>query len=380
MGIISQFFQYAKDKILERNKEEHIKLVEEAIKDLKERGYDINLHDENTNLTLLHFVVCGVSDKRLLDYFTAYDIKKCSDRLLPKAAQGGSLDIMEWLLDNGVDVNERDTEKGQAALHKAVFRGDIDMVNFLLSKNADVNIRTFDQESPLNILFFNARDDESEFPPDETTLIIAKTLINRGASVYSTAQYPLRENIIDNVSLFSQVINFPFLNEKIQFQAIFLLISKLDHGVANFRIEENVIDFLIEEYNIDQIFAYEEDTSFKITVACNLSKIFSQINHDNKNQKVKEIQDYISNKRSVLIRWSIKTQDDMDIDVDSQLNSVLKELTIGFKIDKKRKVEILDESINDIAYDGYVQKPDDELPVSKNHNVDLLGSMQHNDV
>jgi len=387
MDIIDRLFQYIQDQNLEalkNNKEKHTLLVEEKIKSLKEQGGDINPQDKDTNLTLLHFIVSVMLDNRLLDYFTASDIKQSADALLPAAALEENLEALTWLLDQGVDINEQDMD-GNTALHEAVSKCNLDIINLLLDKGADVNIRNLNRESPLNALFCDRVVMASDYPTDESMIIITKLLIDKGAAVDSVAiyghgnpQYHL--SLDDYVPLLNQVIDFPFEDNKSPFRAIFLIVSKLKYGLINFGNTENILDFLTEEDNIDQIFAQEEDLSLKISVADNLCKILSQFNHTNKNQKVKEIQDYILNKRSVLVRSAKKTEANLEIDFKSQLSEVLKDLTIDTKT-AKRKSES-EESIDNIKKPFIAssidnQEPKTIIPLLTDHNMDLSGDTEH---
>src|SRR5207237_6992360 len=59
-------------------------------------------------------------------------------RRLVLAAGGGRLDAVRYLLDEGADVNARETS-GATALTEAAYAGKLDAVKELLSRDADVN-------------------------------------------------------------------------------------------------------------------------------------------------------------------------------------------------------------------------------------------------
>ena len=80
----------------------------------------------------------------------------------------GRKDILEFLLDNGADINIRPRLKA-TALENAAKVGDRDMVDFLLSRGADATLR----HRGVTSLFYTLDP------------VIAKTLISRGASVVS---------------------------------------------------------------------------------------------------------------------------------------------------------------------------------------------------
>ncbi|AVP87042.1 ANK repeat containing protein [Candidatus Phycorickettsia trachydisci] len=374
MDIITQLFQYAKDKNLEalkNNKEKYTALVEEKIKALKEQGCDINPQDEDTNLTLLHFIVFGVLDNHLLDYFTVSDIKQSAESLLPSAAGGNNLDAVRWLLDNGINVNEQDSY-GETALHCAVLKGNLNLINFLLDKNADVNIRNADGETPLQEIFMTGGRIN-----DDTIIGIIKTMIDKGSFVNPVVKS-------DNKYYFStlnQAVGCPFQNEDTRFKAVLLIIGNLKIGWINFKKHIPTLNFLTEEDNIDQLFAQNEDISLKIAAARNLHNALNEFNQDNENPKAREAQEYVFNKLSVLLRHSI-AENDMKIDAESELGDVLKALTIDTEIGK-RKVEMGEETDSikkpSVALSTDNQEPNTVLPLVTNHDMDLLGDTTHAD-
>ncbi len=66
------------------------------------------------------------------------DAETCSQ--LTRAARNGDTAVIERLLDNGVDVNARNSD-GQTALELAILSGSTLLVQYILDKGADVNIK-----------------------------------------------------------------------------------------------------------------------------------------------------------------------------------------------------------------------------------------------
>jgi ankyrin repeat protein len=68
---------------------------------------------------------------------------------LIQAASSGDKDLVAWLLDRGVDVNDRDNA-GRTALHWAVDVGRAEILELLLEKRAEVNARNGAGWTPLH--------------------------------------------------------------------------------------------------------------------------------------------------------------------------------------------------------------------------------------
>ena len=65
------------------------------------------------------------------------NVRGWDNTALHKAAGGGHIEVVRFLVENGADVNARD--KGDdTALHDAAFEGHIEVVRFLLENGADV--------------------------------------------------------------------------------------------------------------------------------------------------------------------------------------------------------------------------------------------------
>jgi ankyrin repeat protein len=68
---------------------------------------------------------------------------------LHRAVEKGHLTLIQFLLDQGVDINAI-TKRGETPLHLAVLRSQKSLVDFLLSKGADPNMATLDtKQTPL---------------------------------------------------------------------------------------------------------------------------------------------------------------------------------------------------------------------------------------
>ncbi|XP_054440453.1 arf-GAP with coiled-coil, ANK repeat and PH domain-containing protein 3 [Pteronotus mesoamericanus] len=77
---------------------------------------------------------------------------------LVQAVLGGSLIICEFLLQNGADVNQRDS-RGRAPLHHATLLGHTGQVCLFLKRGADQHALDFEQQDPLSIAIQEANAD-----------------------------------------------------------------------------------------------------------------------------------------------------------------------------------------------------------------------------
>ena len=64
--------------------------------------------------------------------------KKAGAELLKPAIEGKQMKVVQWLLEQGVDVNQPD-EKGVTALHNAAWEGNLPMVKLLVKQGANVH-------------------------------------------------------------------------------------------------------------------------------------------------------------------------------------------------------------------------------------------------
>lgn len=142
-------------------------------------------------ITILINAGAGVNE-RDIDGFTPAFVAAISDRLvllkvlvkhgadlnlkgtrgagiIHEVAYRGNIEVVSYLLDQGVDVNSKDFENGWTALHYAVQRGRRRVVSLLLKRGADPKVEAEDGQTPLQLAFQFRR------------LEAAKLLIENGA-------------------------------------------------------------------------------------------------------------------------------------------------------------------------------------------------------
>ena len=99
-----------------------------------------------------------------------YDREDGRRRALHEAAWGGHLDIVEYLVGSGADVNAKYND-GSTALHKAAWEGHLDVVEFLVGAGADVHARTNGGQTALH------------WAADDGHLDVVEFLVGAGAAV-----------------------------------------------------------------------------------------------------------------------------------------------------------------------------------------------------
>ena len=86
------------------------------------------------------------------------------------AAENGYLELVNFLLKNGANVNTRNDKKG-TPLHPAALNGHLEVVTALILSGADINARVLDGCTPLHYAIENGHRN------------IAHVLLKHGANV-----------------------------------------------------------------------------------------------------------------------------------------------------------------------------------------------------
>eukprot|EP00919_Chromeraceae_sp_WS-2016_P005322 GHVR01012541.1.p1 GENE.GHVR01012541.1~~GHVR01012541.1.p1 ORF type:complete len:1050 (+),score=256.13 GHVR01012541.1:34-3150(+) len=125
--------------------EGHIRFLEK----LSREGHDVNCIDENKNSILYRASRDGHVSLVKEIYKNKHFKEDGGTSGLMGACEGGHIDIVNFLLDNKVDVNLKDKNK-QTAIHFASMNGNVEIVQKLIKYGASINISTLvEQETPL---------------------------------------------------------------------------------------------------------------------------------------------------------------------------------------------------------------------------------------
>ena len=128
----------------------------DAIEVLLDKGADINAKTTNNGSTPLHFAAeKGHKDAiELLLNGKALVNAQNNDGIIPLywAVLNNHKDAIQTLLDKGADINARTINNGSTPLHWAAENGHKDAIEVLLDNGADVNIKSYLEETTLDIL------------------------------------------------------------------------------------------------------------------------------------------------------------------------------------------------------------------------------------
>lgn len=139
--------------------------VEETLGDVKilellSKNADINTLKKDDK-SLLHLLIEKQGDLKNFIWLiekgaNIHAVDKDSCNILHFAAQFGRTDIVQYLIDHGVNeiINNQDNN-GNTALHYSVAGGFYDITKLLLRNDANVNIKNYDFELPIHFASMN---------------------------------------------------------------------------------------------------------------------------------------------------------------------------------------------------------------------------------
>ena len=89
------------------------------------------------------------------------------------AAEGNCLELVKFLVNEGVDINDTGRYKGWTVLHSASYGGNLEIVKFLLARGANPNTRDTDGKNPRDVAVIESRHNKDK-PYREIIKILAK--------------------------------------------------------------------------------------------------------------------------------------------------------------------------------------------------------------
>jgi cytohesin len=130
---------------------------EAMIEDLLQRGGDVHQRDQD-DITPLHWAAASGRLGVVTTLAGRGGNIRAADNsgnlpmqwAMQKDAREGSLAVVTWFLDRGIDPNSCNVKTGESLLHYAAKNGRADVVELLLSRGARVNVVTAKGDSPLH--------------------------------------------------------------------------------------------------------------------------------------------------------------------------------------------------------------------------------------
>lgn len=113
------------------------------------------------NENLFEYIRKGDSDS-FFSLFHEDDLNVTEDdgySLLHVSIARGRTQIIEFLVDRGIDLNKKDKKQGKSALHIAATYQDFQTVNLLISKGANINELDNNFNTPLSDAFISSKKD-----------------------------------------------------------------------------------------------------------------------------------------------------------------------------------------------------------------------------
>ena len=132
------------------------------IKRLVEAGHDVNQRDEWERTPLMWAAREGHTDcvKYLLQNGAQLDLTDhVGNTALHLAAEGGHLEVLKRLVEAGQDVNQRDGWFKRTPLMRAAVEGHTDCVEYLIQNGAQLNLKDYERKTPLMRAAMEGRTD-----------------------------------------------------------------------------------------------------------------------------------------------------------------------------------------------------------------------------
>ena len=101
---------------------------------------------------------------------------EAATQTLQAAIAKGEYPAAVRMIEQGMDVEAKDTGAGASALHYAVMKGELPLVSLLLQHGADINSRTKSGTTPLHTAVLYRRTEIAEYLIDKGADVNAKSL------------------------------------------------------------------------------------------------------------------------------------------------------------------------------------------------------------
>ncbi|MBF0316286.1 MAG: ankyrin repeat domain-containing protein [Oligoflexia bacterium] len=146
----------------------------DVVKHLVSKGADINKANHDGWTPLISAINQGHLEiaVHLIEHAAEIDPSSASNSaLIIHAAQYGHINVLRKLKEKGADLNQKDSVSGWTPLHGAAYTGQLDVVEYLVSEGADINTIHANGVTPLNSAAYAGH------------LNVVKHLMNKGADM-----------------------------------------------------------------------------------------------------------------------------------------------------------------------------------------------------
>jgi len=265
-GIESEIREQRLFDELKSKKQELSEAIEKEMLEFKAFGREMTPYDQSKEDNLLHFVMSGLLDVKLLKYFTITNIKEPNE-VLANAICHDNIEAVKWLLDNGVSPSSKD-EDGDTMLQLALWNGNSEgIAELLIERGADVDDHNTDGHTALDIAIM------------ELNLPIIELLLKSGAQ--------MREQSIN------QVIYRDFQNETTKSKALLLMLGS-SQGIKIDPSSSLIYQFFTDNHNIKGLFAIDGYEVQKVIVKEKIYKSLQNYAQAYNDQKALEMAEIVS--------------------------------------------------------------------------------------
>lgn len=109
------------------------------------------------------------------------------------AVRNANQNRLQYLVEHGADVNERNHRDGSTLMSAAAFHGQAQIVKYLLDQGADVNASNADGNTPLHVAAFLCRKDIVQLLLDHGASLTAKS--HRGETPLDVVRTPWSDDL-----------------------------------------------------------------------------------------------------------------------------------------------------------------------------------------
>lgn len=197
--------------------------------------------------------------------------RNSEELLLHKAINNGNIKVVRLLINQNVDVNEKEASSGSTPLHLAVRHRRKDIMKLLLEHGArsSINVRDNNGKTPIHVEFDSGRDGKN------LDAEIVQILIDAGANVnetsnsyaYSRPNSLLRQAIESNNEKVVEILLLakPNLNDTMNGET---LMATAISSKANSKIIELLVNagVKVSEWALQQVLEWEDFNPAKILI------------------------------------------------------------------------------------------------------------------